>query len=608
MTPITFDGMLGKLDRPSADVAPSGLGVVIVPPHGVEALAAAKSLRLLAERLNKAGHATLRFDLPGTGDSLGSDLDPDRLDAWLASIPKAARHLREFTGVGGVVIAGLRLGALLAPASAKDVEGLAGLILIDPIIRGRVYGRELAMMARAIAEGARLDPDAMSTDAGLLIGGMLTSRQTLDGLKSLDLSKLVLPAPALILHRCGAQDAAGLVGISTLAEPVDGLEAIGISPTVAVTPHAAFGRAIEWLGSLPQAPIQPAIAPPPARLEGPGFVDEPIHFGPDGRLFGMLCRPPDLPADEVLLIVNAGRNPHIGWARSSVAMARRLASEGTASFRFDLGGIGDSPDREGSQDDIEHLLYASAHEGEVSAAIEVMAERGFTQPAIFGACSGANLAFRTAANDPRIVGLVAVNIQRFVWRKGETVADAIATSYATASSYVAKVWEPRAWFRLVTGKRNPVPLAIEFGRRAWARLGRIRPSAETREARALMAKLVARRIPVDLVFSEDDAGLSELARHFGAGGRMLAPATSVRLHFIPQADHDLSPVQARETLMDLMGKAARGWRNAESDGEKTERHGIRIGEAQNERVSRFETTHEGTSAAAAAQRDLRASP
>ncbi|WP_204280102.1 hypothetical protein, partial [Raoultella ornithinolytica] len=66
---------------------------MIVPPHGLEALAATKSLRLLAEAVAAAGHACLRLDLPGTGDSLGSDADPDRIEAWTRSIAAAAKAL-----------------------------------------------------------------------------------------------------------------------------------------------------------------------------------------------------------------------------------------------------------------------------------------------------------------------------------------------------------------------------------------------------------------------------------------------------------------------------------------------------------------------------------
>ena len=49
MIPLSFGTSAARLHSPKAGVTPSGLGVVIVPPHGIEALAAAKSLRLLAD-------------------------------------------------------------------------------------------------------------------------------------------------------------------------------------------------------------------------------------------------------------------------------------------------------------------------------------------------------------------------------------------------------------------------------------------------------------------------------------------------------------------------------------------------------------------------------
>lgn len=589
MKALTFDGILAKLDLPPEGVTPSGLGVVIVPPHGIEALAAAKSLRLLAESLTKAGHATLRLDLPGTGDSLGTDLDPGRVDAWLAALATAAEELKRTAGVTGIVLAGLRLGGLLAAAAAARVDGLSGLVLIDPVLRGRLYVRELAMTARAVAEGARLDPDATSTEAGLLVGGLMTTRETLDALKALDLAKLLPATPTLLVHRPAALDAAALAGGSVTTCAVEGLDGIGLSPTMAVTPHAAFAETIRWLQDLPPAPLRVPEEPAPAHFETTDFVEEPITFGPDGRMFGVLCRPVVISGRDVLLIVNAGRNPHVGWARSAVTLARRLAAEGTASFRFDLAGIGDTPDRAGSADDLEDLLYVPEHEGEMAAAVEAMASRGYDRPALLGACSGAHLAFQTAARDPRITGVVIVNIQRFVWRSGETVAEAIASSYAAASSYVAKVWERRAWIRLLTGQRNPLPLIAEFARRGWARLKRFRPSAETREARALVRRLVDRGIPVEVIFSEDDAGLSELARHFGPRGRLLAGAANIRLHYIPNADHDLTPIEARETLFAITARAARDWSAPSPDPGEVSRHSFRNGEAKDETLSQTGT-------------------
>jgi alpha-beta hydrolase superfamily lysophospholipase len=553
MTPVVFNGMLGKLHLPAGQA--SGLGVVIVPPHGLEALAATKSLRLLADRLAAAGHAVLRFDLPGTADSLGSDADSDRLATWTASIASAADTLRLHAGTTGTVVLGLRFGAHLAALGSPSIPDLAGLVLLDPVVRGRAYARELAITARAVAEGARLDPDATSTPAGLLIGGHLTTTDTLTAIGALDLGKQAPPAaPVLILHRKGANDATALASVwgarvSVVAEAATGFEGISISPTMAVTPHAAFDRVAAWIGALPAREARARRAAAAAQLGGPHFAEEALTFGEGDRLFGIVCTPltPD-PTKPAVLIVNAGRNPHVGWARSGVDLARRLAATGATSLRIDLAGIGDGVDRPDAPDAIESVLYHPATETETQAAIDLLAARCPGPLVLSGACSGAYLAFHSAARDPRIAGLVLVNIQRFVWRKGETVAEAIASAYPLASSYVSKVWEGRAWRRVLSGERKLWPMVREFARRAVARIRALRPSEETQRARAMMAQLQARGVRVELFFSADDPGLGDLALHFGTGGRRLAGDPRVVMTLVPGSDHDLTPPEAREAL------------------------------------------------------------
>ena len=562
MIPVTFDGMLGKLHLPSGPA--SGLGVVVVPPHGLEALAATKSLRILADGLAAAGHAVLRYDLPGTADSLGGDGDPDRVPAWTASVAAAARMLRECAGTGGTIVLGLRFGGLIGTLGAQSIPDLAGLVLLDPVVRGRLYARELAITARAVAEGARLDPDATSTPEGLLVGGHLTTPGTLKAIGGLDLGKLPAPAaPILVLHRKGAADAAALASVwvtqtTVTAAEAGGFDGISISPTMATTPHEAFATAVDWTETLPHSPLATPGAIGAATLSGPQFIENAVTFGEGGRLFGVFCDPVDLdPSKPAVLIVNAGRNPHVGWARSGVDLARRLAADGVASLRIDLAGIGDGVDRPGAPDAVESVLYHPATELETAAAIDLLAAHRPGPIVLSGACSGAYLAFHSAARDPRIAGLVLVNIQRFVWRKGETVAEAIASAYPLASSYVAKVWSARSWRRVLTGERKLWPLVREFARRAAGRLRAVVPSGETRRARAMMARLQARGVRVELFFSADDPGLGDLALHFGAGGRRLANDPRVVMTLIAGSDHDLTPPAARQALFERVLAATR---------------------------------------------------
>lgn len=564
MIPVTFDGLMGKLHLPDP-AARSGIGVVIVPPHGIEALAATKSLRVMADALAAEGHAVLRFDLPGTADSLGTDNDPGRLGAWTASVAVAAQVLRHHSGAASIIFAGLRFGATIAALAAQSAPEAAGLLLLDPVVKGRSYARELAMTARAVAEGARLNPDDTATGNGLLIAGLPTTNETLEAIRAIDLCRLEPVAiPTLLLHRRNSAEARLLAEAwrshtGLTVEEAQDFEAISLSPTMATTPADVIARTIGWVAAFPRTESLAAAPVPPAVLEDAHFREEAMTFGEDHRLFGIVCEPREpAPGRPVLLIVNAGRNSHVGWARSSVLLGRELAAEGIASLRMDLAGIGDGRDRPGAPDTVDAVLYNPANEAQIAAAVDLLVGRGFGQVTMLGACSGAYLALHHAARDPRITGLILVNIQRFVWRPGETVEEAIASAYPLAASYATKVLEARAWKRLLTGERKIGPLIREFGRRIGARLRAVAPSEQTRTARDMVRKLVDRKIPVELVFSENDAGLGDMALHFGSNGRWLATRDNLRITIIPGADHDLTPVAARRTLTARALVAARG--------------------------------------------------
>lgn len=122
------------LDRP---------GAVLCKPFGQEAIRAHRMMRVLAERLARAGHPVLRFDYFGTGDSMGDDLDGD-LEGWATDVLEADRELQSRPGAGRTVWIAMRLGGAVALRAAQLApEGLERLILWDPILDGERYLRNL---------------------------------------------------------------------------------------------------------------------------------------------------------------------------------------------------------------------------------------------------------------------------------------------------------------------------------------------------------------------------------------------------------------------------------------------------------------------------------
>ena len=137
-------------------------GVVVCPPFGQESLRAHRSLRELATRLADAGIPALRFDYRGSGDSTG-EAEEARLEGWVEDVSAAVEEMRESTGEGRVVLAGLRLGGAMAALGARLVGGAEALVLWEPVVDGAAHLAELrrahAEWVRDHAPGAGIAPD-----------------------------------------------------------------------------------------------------------------------------------------------------------------------------------------------------------------------------------------------------------------------------------------------------------------------------------------------------------------------------------------------------------------------------------------------------------------
>ena len=83
----------------------------------------------MGDELAAAGYWALRFDYPGTGDSLDTEVARagGHWNAFAGSIDRACTWLREKSGARKIVLVGLRAGAMLAALTAarRDVPAAA---------------------------------------------------------------------------------------------------------------------------------------------------------------------------------------------------------------------------------------------------------------------------------------------------------------------------------------------------------------------------------------------------------------------------------------------------------------------------------------------------
>jgi pimeloyl-ACP methyl ester carboxylesterase len=118
-----------------------GERIVLCPPLAEEHGYARSALHRLAARLGAAGHRTLIYDPSGHGDSEGEFVDLV-VDDLLIDLAACASH--PALGEAATVIIGFRFGAAVS-ARAIDTARVRPkrLILIDPILDGALYAREL---------------------------------------------------------------------------------------------------------------------------------------------------------------------------------------------------------------------------------------------------------------------------------------------------------------------------------------------------------------------------------------------------------------------------------------------------------------------------------
>jgi pimeloyl-ACP methyl ester carboxylesterase len=566
MRPVVFDGCCGWL-HPAELSHAAAHGVVLCSPFGYDELCTHRGWRRLAERIAAAGMPALRFDYPGAGDSLGTEEDPGQVEAWIGSIVAAVRYLRQWTGVTQVSLCGLRLGATLAAIAAQRLGDVDGLVMFSPALSGKNYVRELRAHRQgwlSTEAGAAAEPIPESA-AYVEAFGFGWHGDEIARLSAIDLrTDTTAPARRVLLldSSNGARATAlagqyGVNGVQVEQLPFDESDRFMLEALYSEEPVEAFSAATRWLadGSSPQMPAggtAQALPPefPPLRLERQRAVERPVLFG---QYFGIYCQP-DVPraGAPAVLLFNTGASHHIGDGRIFVTFARRLAAQGIASLRMDLGGLGEStPLAEAVTLD---SIYSDQASIDAMAGADWLVSNGHAGVVTFGVCGGAFVGLHAALAHPAILGCFSVNLQKFIWDEAARVVPGVASTRVLQRS--ARSLEK--WKRVLRGESSLRPAALELARRMRRRLLRstvdlickttglsIAPSAVQR----FMQRLNAKGVHVELLYGDFDLGLDELKIHFGTNLGGLRRLSHIRVVTIPHLDHVLFTAQSRESAM-----------------------------------------------------------
>jgi alpha-beta hydrolase superfamily lysophospholipase len=423
--------------------------VLLCPPFGWEDMCSYRSRRDWAEHLALEGHATLRLDLPGSGDSASDPTDPQQLNTWTQAVTGAAQWLLETTGATRIVNIGIGLGGLVACRAALSDAPIDELVLWHVPGQGRTLVRELrafsALEVAYIPDPGQPEHELKPLEDGALVAnGYLLSAETVDELNQLDLRELSHvsrgPRRALLLGRDGMRvddalhEALEQAGAQVRIADGPGYAEMILNPQDALPPTTVFQIVSSWMNEGELEWSTPSAAQSQDRssettssqasaredLEllhsGVELRETPVHIdGPDGPLFGILTEPLGEREELCAVLVNAGPQRRTGPNRMWVEIARRWAARGVPTLRLDLAGIGDS---DGDTAALVRVasLYAPAYVGQVRAALDMLSTRGLPSRFVaLGLCSGAYWSTQTALEDERIGTVIMLNPRSLIW-------------------------------------------------------------------------------------------------------------------------------------------------------------------------------------------------
>lgn len=496
-------------------------GVVICPPLGQEGVIAYRTLRLLADRLEARGVASVRYDASGRGDA-ASDAGPD---AQVRSAEHAAALLRS-TGVERVAFVGLASAAVVAAAAAGDDDGL---VVWDAPASGRSWLRRQRALA-TISIGADRTVDGRESLVGIDV----------DPAEAAALSALAFTertGPTVALVRPGGSAPSGLGTVPT-TEVTGSAELLDGTSMVARIPGAAVDTVVAWVDAWAPTAAVPVV---PAALDEVLDVDARVserivRIGPQA-LFAVETVASGQDEDAPLVVLHNGAAEHrVGAADYQVALARALARDGARVVRVDRRGTGESSP---VHEDERTMFFTQAWLDDQATVVSTLGASA-DRLVLVGMCAGAWLAGRSADQAPRLVVEISPNDYRRTPAEPGSYSEALRAidEPSAARALVRRWWNalvPRA-VREVVARRD----------RRGGVVGHVRPLVERGTDVVVIAS------PVDAELFDRLGGRTALRRWTGQGR-----AGRVAVVRVEDGDHSLfSPVMRQAVLAEVRSRVA----------------------------------------------------
>lgn len=234
-----------------------------------------------------------------------------------------------------------------------------------------------------------------------------------------------------------------------------------------------------------------------------------------------------------VVMLNSGLLHRVGMGRLHVALARRLARQGHLCLRLDFSGVGDSPRSSSGGSQLKRCV------GELEDALDLLqSEWRVERSVILGNCSGAEVAIRAGALDPRIDGVIALNPE------GQFKAN----QPKPLRFYLrARLFEPLYWRMVMKGHKS-VGGAVQRQLQGTGSLSDYDSEIGTADWQALAASGTR----VLIVLSQYEPRLDLFLKGVRPLIKSALADGTWRLHILEGADHLFNLLQCQDRLMGLI--------------------------------------------------------
>jgi len=176
--------------RPDGGRAKPDAAVLLLGAFAEERKSSTTAMVVMARAFAREGIASARIDFRGTGDSGGSSRNLS-FASMVDDTAAACGALPGELGCGKIILAGVRLGASVAVLSAHRLKSrLRALVLMEPVVSGDVYARELSrkqairrMLTKDAGDAAVCEQDGVYDLDGIALDGCF-----MDSLSKVDLA------------------------------------------------------------------------------------------------------------------------------------------------------------------------------------------------------------------------------------------------------------------------------------------------------------------------------------------------------------------------------------------------------------------------------------